>query len=70
MSRTPGIGWGLRGGEPGGPGGVLVFDETGQEKSGVMTAGVGRQYTGTAGRSRMRSWRCTARTPPARPLSD
>ncbi len=32
------------------PEAVLVFDETGQEKSGVMTAGVGRQYTGTAGK--------------------
>ena len=31
-------------------GGGLVFDETGQEKSGTMTAGVGRQYTGTAGK--------------------
>lgn len=30
-------------------GGVLVFDETGQEKKGVATAGVGRQYTGTTG---------------------
>ncbi len=29
---------------------VLVFDETGQEKSGTATAGVGRQYTGTAGK--------------------
>jgi SRSO17 transposase len=32
------------------PEAVLVFDETGQEKSGIMTAGVGRQYTGTAGK--------------------
>jgi hypothetical protein len=32
------------------PDAVLVFDETGQEKSGIMTAGVGRQYTGTAGK--------------------
>lgn len=30
--------------------GVLVFDETGHEKSGTMTVGVGRQYTGTAGK--------------------
>ncbi|WSR61291.1 transposase [Streptomyces sp. NBC_01198] len=28
-------------------GAVLVFDETGQEKKGIATAGVGRQYTGT-----------------------
>lgn len=31
------------------PGAVLVFDETGQEKKGGATAGVGRQYTGTTG---------------------
>lgn len=31
------------------PGSVLVFDETGQEKKGTATAGVGRQYTGTTG---------------------
>jgi len=31
------------------PGAVLVFDETGQEKKGTTTAGVGRQYTGTTG---------------------
>ena len=31
------------------PGGTLVFDETGQEKKGCATAGVGRQYTGTTG---------------------
>lgn len=29
---------------------VLVLDETGQEKKGTHTAGVGRQYTGTAGK--------------------
>lgn len=29
---------------------VLVLDETGQEKKGVATCGVGRQYTGTAGK--------------------
>jgi SRSO17 transposase len=28
----------------------LVFDESGQEKTGTHTAGVGRQYTGTAGK--------------------
>src|SRR6266699_2503348 len=32
-----------------GPGGVLIFDETGDLKKGTFTAGVGRQYTGTAG---------------------
>jgi SRSO17 transposase len=34
----------------GDPGAVLVVDETGDVKKGVMTAGVQRQYTGTAGR--------------------
>jgi SRSO17 transposase len=34
----------------GAAGGVLVFDETGQLKKGAKTAGVGRRYTGTAGR--------------------
>jgi SRSO17 transposase len=34
----------------GDPDGGLVFDETGQEKAGKATAGVGRQYTGTAGK--------------------
>lgn len=34
----------------GGPGGVLVADETGFEKSGACSAGVQRQYTGTAGK--------------------
>ena len=33
-----------------GTGGVLIFDETGDLKKGEATAGVGRQYTGTAGR--------------------
>jgi SRSO17 transposase len=33
-----------------GPGGVLIFDETGDLKKGQATAGTGRQYTGTAGR--------------------
>jgi SRSO17 transposase len=28
----------------------LIFDESGQEKTGTHTAGVGRQYTGTAGK--------------------
>lgn len=33
-----------------GPHGVLIFDETGDLKKGNLTAGVGRQYTSTAGR--------------------
>src|SRR5947209_6109237 len=32
------------------PGAVLVVDETGELKKGTATAGVQRQYTGTAGR--------------------
>jgi SRSO17 transposase len=31
-------------------GGVLILDETGFLKKGVRSAGVGRQYSGTAGR--------------------
>jgi SRSO17 transposase len=34
----------------GDPGAVLIVDETGDVKKGTMTAGVQRQYTGTAGR--------------------
>jgi hypothetical protein len=34
----------------GDPGAVLVTDETGDVKKGAATAGVQRQYTGTAGR--------------------
>jgi SRSO17 transposase len=34
----------------GGPGGVLIADETGFLKKGTMSAGVQRQYSGTAGR--------------------
>src|SRR5260370_26817707 len=34
----------------GGPGAVLVVDETGDVKKGRASAGVQRQYTGTAGR--------------------
>ncbi len=34
----------------GDPGAVLVVDETGDVKKGTATAGVARQYTGTAGR--------------------
>ncbi|RVX39294.1 DDE superfamily endonuclease [Nonomuraea polychroma] len=32
------------------PGGVLVGDDTGFEKAGICSAGVQRQYTGTAGK--------------------
>lgn len=34
----------------GGPGGVLIVDDTGFLKKGVRSAGVQRQYSGTAGR--------------------
>src|SRR3954451_4001286 len=37
-------------GQAGGPGAVLVVDETGDVKKGAATVGVQRQYTGTAGR--------------------
>ena len=33
-----------------GPGGVLIGDDTGFEKKGACSAGVQRQYTGTAGK--------------------
>lgn len=36
--------------ELGDPGGILIADETGFEKSGRFSAGVQRQYTGTAGK--------------------
>jgi SRSO17 transposase len=38
-------------GQLGDPGAVLVVDETGDVKKGTATAGVQRQYTGTAGRT-------------------
>jgi SRSO17 transposase len=38
-------------GQLGDPGAVLVVDETGDVKKGAATAGVQRQYTGTAGRT-------------------
>ena len=34
----------------GADGGVLIFDETGQAKKGMVTAAAGRQYSGTMGR--------------------
>jgi hypothetical protein len=53
--------------------GVLIFDETGDLKKGTLTAGSGRQYTGTAGahRERRRCGLCdlrhAARPRPGRP---
>jgi SRSO17 transposase len=38
-------------GQLGGPGGVLIADETGFVKKGTRSAGVQRQYSGTAGRT-------------------
>jgi SRSO17 transposase len=59
----------------GDPGAVLVIDETGDVKKGRRTAGVQRQYTGTAGRTGNApdppqttgppNWRSTAATHPA-----
>ena len=48
----------------GDPGAVLVVDETGDLKKGTGTAGVQRQYTGTAGGSRTRRSRSTWATRP------
>ncbi|MEV0231218.1 transposase [Nonomuraea sp. NPDC050786] len=45
------------------PEAVLVLDETGQEKSGTHTAGVGRQHTGTVGKVTTASSRCMPATP-------
>ena len=36
--------------ELGDPNAVLIFDDSGDLKSGIATVGVQRQYTGTAGR--------------------
>jgi SRSO17 transposase len=47
----------------GDPDGVLVGDDTGFEKKGSSSAGVQRQYTGTAGRSRTASSACSWPTP-------
>jgi SRSO17 transposase len=38
-------------GQPGEPGGVLIADVTGFIKKGTRSAGVQRQYSGTAGRT-------------------
>jgi SRSO17 transposase len=46
----------------GGPDGVLVVDETGFLKKGDQSAGVQRQYSGTAGRVENSSG-CSWRTP-------
>ena len=43
----------------GDPDAVLVVDETGDVKKGTATAGVQRQYTGTAGGSRTARSRCS-----------
>ena len=48
------------------PGGVLIVDETGFLKKGLKSAGVQRQYSGTAGRGTSASSVCSAPTPPAR----
>ena len=48
----------------GDPGAVLVVDETGDLKKGTATAGVQRQYTGTAAGSRTRRSRSTSGTLP------
>jgi SRSO17 transposase len=48
------------------PGGVLIVDETGFLKKGVRSAGVQRQYSGTAGRWRTASSGCSWPTPRAR----
>ena len=40
------------------PGAVLVIDETGFLKQGVRSCGVGRQYTGSAGKITNSDVRC------------
>jgi SRSO17 transposase len=42
----------------GDPDGVLIVDETGFLKKGEHSAGVARQYSGTAGRMRTAKWVC------------
>ena len=46
---------------------VLIADETGDIKKGTKTAGVQRQYTGTAGRIENAQVSVICRTPPAGP---
>jgi SRSO17 transposase len=41
--------------------GVLIVDETGFIKKGTKSAGVARQYSGTAGRTRIPKWECSPR---------
>lgn len=45
-------------------GAVLVVDETGDLKKGANTVGVQRQYSGTAGGSKMPKWQCIWHMPP------
>lgn len=46
-------------------GGVLIVDETGFVKKGHASAGVQRQYTGTAGRMKTPRSACSSPWPPA-----
>jgi SRSO17 transposase len=50
-------------GELGDPDGVLIADETGFIKKGTRSAGVQRQYSGTAGGRRTARWECSWPTP-------
>jgi SRSO17 transposase len=43
-----------------GPGGVLIVDETGDAKKGIMTVGVQEQYTGTLGKVEQRAGQCAS----------
>ncbi|RKG66916.1 hypothetical protein D7V80_17980 [Corallococcus sp. CA054B] len=45
-----------------GEGGILAVDETGFLKKGEKSAGVARQYTGTAGKAETRRWVSSSRT--------
>ena len=44
--------------------GVLIADDTGFLKKGTRSAGVQRQYSGTAGGRRTARWGCSWRMPP------